>query len=80
MAEVEAAAGTAQAHNPTVLVGLSSAELEAELKRRAEQYEAEAPARLVAGLEASLAKNEAIVAHLKEKLAEAKAAAKEGNK
>ena len=75
---MDEAGGKASAHNATAVAGVSSEELQAELTRRAEQYEADSSNRLVTGLEASLAKHEAAVAHLKEQLKAAKAAAKEG--
>lgn len=73
----DAAAGTASAHNPTILTEASSAELEELLAARRVEYEAGADDRLIAGLEKSLEKFEGHVTQVKAALKAARQAKKD---
>lgn len=76
MAETEVASAVGSAHNARVLTDIPTGELEAILIERRAQYEADGPVRLVAGLEASLAKHKANVANVQAALDAARVAQK----
>lgn len=66
----EAAKASASAHDASVVVGLSTPELEALLEARRAQDIIEEPARRIAGLEHKVAKFEALLAEARRNLAD----------